>query len=197
MTGMRYSANRFGVQRDGEKDMRLSKDYSRVGGGIFRTMRLLALIANLLAAAGAAARAQDQSAATPADAIIARKTLMDSIDDHMNAVEGMVSAGQTIDLDVAHEHADTISVMLMAFPHLFPTSTDQWKPNVDRDPARDTYASPDVWEKFGDFYKRASAASKIAFTASRAKNDDDFKKAIGSLRADCNSCHEAYLKVDQ
>ena len=92
--------------------------------------------------------------------------------------------------------SNSISAMLLAFPHLFPPSTNQWKPNVDRDPARDTYASPDVWTNFADFYKQATAASKSAFTASRAKNNADFIKAVASLRLGCNSCHSAYLKTD-
>jgi hypothetical protein len=41
------------------------------------------------------------------------------------------------------QHADTISIMLMSFPHMFPAGTNQWKPGADRDPATDTYASPD------------------------------------------------------
>ena len=32
--------------------------------------------------------------------------------------------------------SDTISVMLMAFPHLFPPASNQWKPDVARDPGQ-------------------------------------------------------------
>jgi cytochrome c556 len=171
------------------------KEFSRVHLCAIRTIGRLALIAGVVAGAGEAARCQDQSAATPKDAIYARKILMDSIDDHMNAVEG--NSGQAIDLDTAQQHGETISVMLMAFPHLFPPSTNQWQPNVERDPARDTFASPDVWKNFADFYKQASAASKLAYNASRAKDDANFKKAVASLRIACNSCHADYLKIDQ
>src|SRR5262249_4443535 len=62
----------------------------------------------------------------------------------------------------AQDHADTISIMLMSFPHMFPAATNQWKPGADRDPATDTYASPDLWANFVDFYQRASNASKLA-----------------------------------
>jgi cytochrome c556 len=84
----------------------------------------------------------------------------------------------------------------MAFPHLFPPSTNQWKPNVDRDPATDTYAAPEIWTKFADFYKKATAASKAAFDASRANDEGTFKASIAQLRAGCNTCHAAYLKMD-
>jgi cytochrome c556 len=139
------------------------------------------------------ASAQDQSAATAKDVIFARKTMMDTLSDNMDQIEGMISTNK-IDLADAHEHADTISVMLMAFPHLFPPSSNQWKPNADLDPATDTYASPDVWTKFADFYKRANDASKTAYDMSRADKADDLKARTAQLRTACNGCHAAYLK---
>ena len=96
----------------------------------------------------------------------------------------------------ATEHADMISIMLMSFPHLFPPSTNQWQPNVDRDPATDTVASPDLWRNFSDFYQRAQAASKLALDATRAKTGNEFKGLIVQLRAACNTCHAAYMKTE-
>ncbi len=140
------------------------------------------------------AMAQDQSAATAKDAIFARKTMMDTLSDNMDQIEAMISTNK-IDLANAHDHADTISVMLMAFPHLFPPSTNQWKPNADLDPATDTYASPDVWSKFSDFYQQANAASKTAYNMSRAEKVDDLKAGTAELRTACNACHAQYLKT--
>src|SRR2546430_9217409 len=102
-----------------------------------------------------------------------------------------------VNLTEGREHADLISVMLMAFPHLFPASTNQWKPNVERDPGRDTYASPDLFTNYADFYARAAAAAKTAYRASRAQQDDDFKTYVAELRVACDSCHGLYLKSDQ
>jgi hypothetical protein len=142
------------------------------------------------------ALSQDQSAAIAKDAIVARKTAMDTLSDKMDVIEAAIAAGTKLNLDEGHGNADVISVLLMAFPHLFPPSTNEWKPNVDRDPATDTYASPDIWTKFADFYKQATAASKAAFDASRADDEAAFKAAIGKLRTGCNACHAAYLKMD-
>jgi cytochrome c556 len=139
------------------------------------------------------ARAQDQGAVTK-DVILARKTMMDSLSDKMDQIEAMIQTNK-IKLDAAHDLADTISIMLMAFPHLFPPSSNQWKPDGNGDPGTDTFASPDVWTKFADFYQRANAASKAAFDMSRADKDDALKSLTGELRKDCNSCHEAYLKT--
>src|SRR5262245_46531363 len=155
------------------------------------------LWAALLCAAGGAALAQDQSAAIPKDAIFARKILMDAISRNMDELEGMTSSGKAIPLAEGHEHADAISVMLMAFPHLFPPSTKTWQPNADRDPGRDTYASPDVWTRFADFYAQAANASKVAHNASRAKQEAAFKGFVASLRTACDSCHAVYLKGER
>jgi cytochrome c556 len=140
------------------------------------------------------ASAQDQSTASPGDAIVARKTMMDTLSDHMDQIEAMIAANK-INLKEANEHADTISVMLMAFPHLFPASTNQWKAGVDPDPVTGTFASPDVWTKFADFYKRATDASKAAYDMSRAEKADDLKAKTAQLRTDCNGCHAQYLKM--
>jgi cytochrome c556 len=145
---------------------------------------------------GCAALAQELGVTPPKDTIFARKILMGSIDMNMDEIETMTAADGKLDLAEGREHADIISIMLMTFPHLFPLSTNQWKPNADRDPATDTYASPDVWSNFADFYQRAAAASKTAFEAGNAKGKDEFKSLILQLRAACNGCHAAYQKTD-
>jgi cytochrome c556 len=156
------------------------------------------LIATVLLAglAGSAALGQDQSAATPADAIFARKTVMDTISTKMDVIETATSSTSKIDLAGATEQADMISVLLMAFPHMFPVATNQWKPNVDKDPGTDTFAAPEVWTKFADFYKQSAAASKLAYDASRATEEAEFRAAAAKLRAACDGCHAAYMKTD-
>ena len=150
-------------------------------------------LAGGLLAASPVVLAQDQSAAKVEDTIFARKTVMSSLSDNMDQIEMMISTGK-IDLDDAREHADTISVMLMAFPHLFPPASNQWKPAADVDPVTGTFASPDVWSKFADFYQRAADASKTAFDMSRADKPDVLKAKTAELRTACNACHGAYLK---
>jgi cytochrome c556 len=153
-------------------------------------------IAGLFGGAGAVL-GQETGSAPPKDAIFARKILMGTIDMNMDEIETMLAPDGKLHLADAQEHADTISVMLMAFPHMFPPATNQWKPvDPDRDPATDTYASPDLWGHFADFYQRADAASKLAFDASRAKGPDAFRAAVAELRAACNACHAAYQKTD-
>jgi cytochrome c556 len=165
-----------------------------LSGGL--RMRRCFMLAGALVLAAAAACAQDQNAAaTAADAIVARKTMMGALSEKMDDIETAISAGK-VDLDQARAAADTVSVYMMAFPHLFPPATNQWKPGADRDPATDTFASPDVWTKFGDFYKLATAASKSAFNASRAQSEAELKAAIAELRSQCNACHTDFLKAN-
>jgi cytochrome c556 len=155
-----------------------------------------AAVAAMLLAAGWATPGPEQSAAAPADTIFARKIMMDTIDNQMNEVEGMLAATGKLDLAEARDHADVISVMLMAFPHLFPPGTNQWRPNVARDAGRDTYAAPELWTNFAQFNARAGEAYKVAYRASRAKQADEFKMLIAELRGACNACHALYLKTD-
>jgi len=149
---------------------------------------LLAAETNLLA--------QNEAVPAPKDTIFARKILMGTIDMNMDEVETMLAPGGKLDETDAREHLNTISVLLLAFPHLFPAATNQWKAGADRDAALDTFASPELWSSFADFYKRASDASKIAFEASRATRLDDFKKLVSELRDECNSCHGRFLKAE-
>lgn len=156
---------------------------------------MLTLTASLMA--GDTAVIAQTAAEPPAkDTIFARKTLMGAIDRNMDEVETMLAPDGKIDSAEAREHTDTISILLQAFPHLFPPATNQWRPGVARDPATDTFASPDVWSKFPDFYVRAAAASKLALEASQATRLDEFRAKMVQLRAACNGCHQLYQKTE-
>ena len=168
-------------------------------GRRFRAVSARLAVALVFLATAGLALAQEMSAEgvpPPKDTIFARKILMGAIDMNMDEIETMLAPEGKLDSVEGREHADAISIMLMAFPHLFPPTTNQWKPNVDRDPATDTFASPDLWTHFADFYKRATDASKLAFAASRAERADQFRASIAQLRAACNGCHAAYQKKE-
>lgn len=102
-----------------EANVALGTCLLRLSSCIVRPASCAAMIAVLLGASADIALSQDQSAATFKDEIFARKIMMDSIDDHMDAIDWMLTSGRVIDLNKSFEHADAISIMLMAFPHLF------------------------------------------------------------------------------
>jgi cytochrome c556 len=133
---------------------------------------------------------------SPKDAIFARKTVMGAIDMNMDELETMLAPEGKLDLADAREHAEVISTLLMAFPHLFPPATNQWKQGATRDPATDTFANPAIWSNFADFYKRATEASKIAWQAASAKRPEDFRPLIKELRVRCNACHALNMKPE-
>jgi cytochrome c556 len=165
----------------------------------FRVAIAAAIAVTLLFAAAlrgdSVAFGQDQGAATPKDVIFARKVLMSSIGENMDELEAIIASGK-IDVQHGAMHADLVSVMLLAFPHLFPSASNEWKPNVEKDAASDTFAAPEIWTRFADFYQRAQDASKAAFNASRASNEDEFKKSVAELRTGCDGCHAIYQKKD-
>ena len=163
--------------------------FCRIGGQAM-------LAAALVATSADAALSQEQMVPPPKDTIFARKILMGDIDMNMDHIETMLAPEGKLDLAEGQEHAETISTMLMAFPHMFPASTNQWTAGADRDPATDTFASPEIWKNMGDFYQRATAASKLAYEASRGSRSDSFRPLIMELRAACNSCHATYMKTD-
>jgi cytochrome c556 len=140
--------------------------------------------------------AQDRGATPSKETIFARKILMDSIGRNMDDIEANAGSAK-VDLAEGRDHADIISVMLMAFPHLFPPSTNEWKPNADdRDAGRDTFAAPEIWTGFADFYKRTHDAADLAFKVSRAETEAAFKDLVAQLRVACDSCHAIYMKKD-
>jgi cytochrome c556 len=134
-------------------------------------------------------RAQD----TTSDVIAARKLLMDSIMNNMDKIQEMISE-RRIDLGVSRECADNIASMLAAFPHLFPPGSNQWKEDVDLDPVKDTFASPDIWTDFADFSRRSAAAANTALELRRADNEDDVKRLYRALGVACDTCHALYMK---
>jgi cytochrome c556 len=154
----------------------------------------MAAIAVVVVLAAAPSFAEDQP--PPKDTIFARKTLMGEIDMNMDEIETMLAPEGKLALADAQEHAEVISTLLMAFPHLFPPSTNQWKQGAERDPATDTFANPAIWSNFSDFYQRATEASKIAWNASRAKKPEEFRTQIKQLRVRCNACHALNLKTE-
>jgi cytochrome c556 len=156
---------------------------------------MVGLVGLCVGALSPIARSQERGVTPPKETIFARKILMDSIGRNMDDLEANAGSAK-VDLNEGRDHADIVSVMLMAFPHLFPQSTNEWKPNVDRDPGSDTYAAPEIWTGFADFYKRAGDAAQIAYKASRAETEQAFKDQVAQLRVACDSCHGVYMKKE-
>ncbi len=149
-------------------------------------------VATTVIGASFVAFGQDNGIA-PKDVIRARKIVMSTIANSMYEIDGMLQTGK-IDLPKARHHADAISGLLVAFPHLFPPSTNTWTPNAPRDPVADTFTDPSLWKEFTFFYKEAQRAAEYAYDASRAENDAEFRKNATELRLACDTCHATFQK---
>jgi cytochrome c556 len=180
-------------------DRHILPQHERTGSLLARFLRLgaAALGALLLGAVltgGLNVRAREDAGPDQAtDAILARKTLSDTFCDKMDLIEKAARSRARIP-GAAREAADTISVLLLAFPHLFPPTSNRWTPDGNVDPVAETLASPEIWSDFPGFYRRAKDASRIAFTLSRAPTDEEFRTLTMDLRVACDSCHALYLE---
>jgi len=127
------------------------------------------------------------------DVVMARQLVMDGIEDEMMAIETGPS-GKELALGELKAHASRISVLLTAFPHLFPPQT---KPVVSSAGSPSTTAaSIKIWENFDDFYGQTQAGATAAYDASGASNLDDFREHAKQLRAACDGCHAQYMQVE-
>jgi cytochrome c556 len=123
------------------------------------------------------------------EVVQARQLLMAQIDDEMQPVD-LVAGGKDLPLDELKSNANRISIMLGAFPHLFPPQT---RPGPDE---FSTAAVPEIWQDFEAFYTQADAAAKVAYDASQATAIEQFRDNAKKLRAACDGCHGKYMKVD-
>jgi cytochrome c556 len=123
------------------------------------------------------------------EVVQARQLLMTQIDEEMQPVD-LVAGGKDLPLDDLKSNANRISIMLGAFPHLFPPQT---KPGPDE---FSTAAAPAIWQEFEAFYGQVDAAAKVAYDASQATAIDQFRDNAKKLRAACDGCHSKYMRVD-
>jgi hypothetical protein len=98
----------------------------------------------------------------------------------------------TDNLNALRLNANTVHVMLLALPHLFPPTTNLYDPQAET-PA--TLALPAIWNDFDTFYGLSAAASKAAETMADAPASKQQLRAEGlALRASCDSCHALFLR---
>jgi len=87
-------------------------------------------------------------------------------------------------------NAETISVVLLAIPHLFPPTTNVYDPGVKQP---ETLALPGIWKDFTTFYTLASATSDAAETLSHATGADAISTGAFNLRESCDACHDLFV----
>ncbi|HUO68703.1 MAG TPA: cytochrome c [Gammaproteobacteria bacterium] len=127
----------------------------------------------------------------PKDVIAARGELMEEIEHLMQPIDTF----QVVDTDKLNElrfAANTVHVMLLAVPHLFPPPTNLYDPKAE---TPETLALPAIWKDWDTFYRLAAAASKAAETMADTPAGKQQLRAEGlALRASCDACHALFLR---
>jgi cytochrome c556 len=159
------------------------------------------ICAAVLAAAGLASPAWAQDpvpgalpgwtgVTNPQDVIDARRAIMTAVEDLMRPIDGYTADGEG-DPTALTASAQKIAAMLLAFPHLFPPTTNLYNPAVESPP---TLALPKLWEEFPAFYAMALAASTTATAMAATTGAEPLREASRSLRASCDSCHALSMR---
>ena len=150
-----------------------------------------------LAACSAGDKPAAESAATdpgwtgqtrPTDVIHARTELMEHAELLMEAID-TIQVEPVRDVDQLHLQAEAIAAMLQAAPHLFPPTTNLYKPEGPEYP---TLALPAIWENFDTFYRMAMSASRAAEDFTETTGDEPLRAASRKLRASCDACHTLF-----
>lgn len=126
----------------------------------------------------------------PEEIIEARRVLMIEIERQMAAIDRF-AIGEPEDLRDLKSSAETIEASMLAFPHLFPPSTNRYDPDVLEPPTR---ALPAIWQNPEPFLTLTAAAEMAAAAIADGDGDDALRAASRELRATCDACHAQFAR---
>ncbi|HUQ52993.1 MAG TPA: cytochrome c [Gammaproteobacteria bacterium] len=126
----------------------------------------------------------------PDEVIEARRALMDEAERLMKPIDEY-SIGLPHDAESLHSAATTLERLLLALPHLFPPTTNQYDPDA-HDPL--TIALPAIWQRFAAFQSFADSAEHAAAALATAEDGEPLRAASTRMRAACDTCHAAFMK---
>jgi cytochrome c556 len=126
----------------------------------------------------------------PEEVIEARRVLMIEIERQMKPIDAFTVGGQA-DVAALKSAAAAIEPMLLAFPHLFPPTTNLYDPSV-LEPS--TIALPAIWQDFATFRTLAEAAEAAAAATAAAEGAEPLRTAARNLRASCDACHTLFTE---
>jgi cytochrome c556 len=128
--------------------------------------------------------------ARPMEVIHARDALMKNMELLMVPID-TIQVEPVKNADQLRVNAQAISAMLGTVPHLFPPTTNLYRPEGPEFP---TLALPAIWKNFDTFYGMAMAASRTAAEMGEATTNDALRAASSKLRASCDACHMLFLR---
>lgn len=148
----------------------------------------LTLAATLAAPLAVAKEATSQKQADTA--VQFRKAVLQLVRSNMGPLGGMAKGQIDYDADIMSKNAMRIEQLAMMMDDYFALDTRKFTVKTD--------AANTIWEQMDDFSAKSkdmvdAAASLKAIAL--AKDEANYRKAIGSLGATCKACHDEY-KVD-
>lgn len=128
--------------------------------------------------------------ADTAEIIEARRVLMRQVQRLMQPIDAFAFDGNG-DAVTVRSAAESIEAMMLAFPHLFPASTNLYDASLREPP---TIATPAVWKKFADFRTLAEKSERSAAAAVASTDVTTLRTAAVALRDTCETCHAQFTK---
>ncbi len=123
------------------------------------------------------------SAQDSIEVIEARQAIMQFVGSNMRTLAAMQRGQAEFNVETARATGQAISVMLMAFPHLFPEGTET---------GGSTEASPAIFDDQTGFREAAFALESAAGKLAGIGDAEQFGAAFGDVGATCRSCHSLY-----
>lgn len=112
-----------------------------------------------------------------------REALMKGIGGSVAQLSGIAKGDKPFDAAVVKTAVTTISTNIKAFPDLFPAGSEA-----------NSAAAPAIWENNADFRAKAAklGSDADAVLASMPADQAGVQKAMQSIGANCNACHQTY-----
>ncbi|WP_377295334.1 c-type cytochrome [Rhizobium sp. SG2393] len=112
-----------------------------------------------------------------------REGLMKKAGGAMGALAGIAKGDKPYDAEVVKTSLTTLSAVGKDFPNHFPEGSEAG-----------SEASPAIWKNMDDFKAKAAKLSSDAdaLLAQLPADQAGVKAAVGTLGANCGSCHEVY-----
>ncbi|KQQ37889.1 cytochrome C556 [Rhizobium sp. Leaf306] len=118
------------------------------------------------------------------DAVVEkREQMMKQVAASTAAMRNIAKGDKPYDADAIKTALTTISTNMKAFPDQFPIGSEA-----------NSEASPAIWKNEADFRAKANKLASDAdmILASMPTDAAGVQKAVGTLGANCGSCHETY-----
>jgi len=122
-----------------------------------------------------------------ATAVQFRQAVLQLVRSNMGPLGGMAKGQIDFDADLMSKNAMRIEQLALMMDDYFALDTRKFK--------LETAAADAIWEEMDDFQSKSKAMVDAAANLQKialAKDEANYRKAIGALGTSCKSCHDKY-----